>query len=233
MEDLLTLKQLAQHLQISERTIHRLLVKGELPGFKVGSHWRFRRSVVDYWLDLRIDRMGSGDLVSMEEDLLAAPLVLSDALRPENALIRMRGSSLRRATEDLIGQISFPEPVDRAEVMRRVWQRGQLSSNAAPKGVVLLHTAHWEPRELKHEDLFAIGRPVSPVASDIADQPVDLLLLLLARNARQHLALMARAIRLCRIKEFLVGIRQASSPQAVVTIVRNTEAKLFGSGSSS
>ena len=29
----LTLKQLAEHLQLSERTVYRLLGRGELPGF--------------------------------------------------------------------------------------------------------------------------------------------------------------------------------------------------------
>jgi excisionase family DNA binding protein len=47
MQEVLTLKQLAEHLQLSERTIYRLLERGELPGFKVGGHWRFRRAVVD------------------------------------------------------------------------------------------------------------------------------------------------------------------------------------------
>ena len=45
--DVLTLKQLAEHLQLSERTVYRLLGRGELQGFKVGWHWRFRRGPIN------------------------------------------------------------------------------------------------------------------------------------------------------------------------------------------
>jgi PTS system nitrogen regulatory IIA component len=234
VDDLLTLRQLAHHLQISERTIYRLLVKGELPGFKVGGHWRFRRSVVDYWIDLRMDRMGSRDLISIEDDLVAAPLPLSDALRHENALISVPGTFLRQAIERLIEQVSFQEPVNRTEVLKRVWNREQLSGDGTTTaGVALLHTARWEHRALRQGDLFAIGRAVSPIVPDEVDHPVDLLLLLLARNAKQHLVLLTRAVRLCRSDGFLAGIREASSPGAVVTLVRNAEAQLFGPGSPS
>ena len=69
MSDVLTLKQLAEHLQLSERTIYRLLGRGQLPGLKVGGHWRFRRSVVDYWMDLRMGRISSADLRDMDQEI--------------------------------------------------------------------------------------------------------------------------------------------------------------------
>ena len=41
--EILTLQQAAEFLQISERTIQRMLKKGEVPGTQVGGQWRFDR----------------------------------------------------------------------------------------------------------------------------------------------------------------------------------------------
>jgi len=41
--EILTLQQAAGLLQISERTLHRIVKKGEIPGTQVGGQWRFDR----------------------------------------------------------------------------------------------------------------------------------------------------------------------------------------------
>jgi excisionase family DNA binding protein len=48
--DVLTLEQLAQLLQVDEKTVRTLAASGELPGRKLGRHWRFSRQAVLDWL---------------------------------------------------------------------------------------------------------------------------------------------------------------------------------------
>jgi nitrogen PTS system EIIA component len=233
MSDVLTLKQLAEHLQLSERTIYRLLGRGQLPGFKVGGHWRFRRSVVDYWLDLRMGRISSAELREMDQEWLATPLSLSDALAEENALLPLTGESTRDIIRDLLRAVAFPEPVDADQLLTRVWEREELSSTATDGGVAFLHTARWAGRVMHRHNLFAIGRLKAAVDFGAMDGGrTDVLLLLLARDARQHLILLAKAARLCRQPGFLEGVRNASSSRDVVSLVRNTERVLFTDSSS-
>jgi excisionase family DNA binding protein len=52
--DVLTVDQLAQLLQVDEKTVRSLAASGELPGRKLGRHWRFSRQAVLDWL-------GAGD----------------------------------------------------------------------------------------------------------------------------------------------------------------------------
>lgn len=47
MEKYLTVTQVAELLQLSEKTVYRLAQRGELPAFKVGGSWRFRRNDID------------------------------------------------------------------------------------------------------------------------------------------------------------------------------------------
>jgi excisionase family DNA binding protein len=53
MEDypeILTMKQAAEFLQVSTRTLHRMVKKGEVPGRQVGSQWRFHRDQLKDWV---------------------------------------------------------------------------------------------------------------------------------------------------------------------------------------
>jgi excisionase family DNA binding protein len=48
---LLDIKQVQEKLGVSERTIFRLIEKGDLTGFKVGRAWRFEESDIDLYID--------------------------------------------------------------------------------------------------------------------------------------------------------------------------------------
>ena len=45
----ITVGELAEYLRVHRSTLYRLLKKGQLPGFKIGSDWRFNLEVIDKW----------------------------------------------------------------------------------------------------------------------------------------------------------------------------------------
>lgn len=49
-DDIMTVKELAEYLKIAEKTAYRFASRGKVPGFKVGSAWRFRKSEIDRWI---------------------------------------------------------------------------------------------------------------------------------------------------------------------------------------
>ena len=57
----LTVRELSNYLRVHPSTIYRLLKKGQLPGFKVGSDWRVNIEAIDSW------RLGQGSVVLEEE----------------------------------------------------------------------------------------------------------------------------------------------------------------------
>jgi len=48
---LLTLSEAAKLLQVSTRTLQRMIRQKQLPAFKVGGQWRMRESQLGEWLD--------------------------------------------------------------------------------------------------------------------------------------------------------------------------------------
>lgn len=49
--DLITIKQVAEFLNLAEKTVYRMANDGEIPAFKIGGSWRFKRSEVEGWLE--------------------------------------------------------------------------------------------------------------------------------------------------------------------------------------
>lgn len=50
LQNIVTPKQLAEYLKVSEMTIKRALKSGALSGFKVGRDWRIEKVAVLKWL---------------------------------------------------------------------------------------------------------------------------------------------------------------------------------------
>lgn len=51
VEPLLTVKQVAEYLQLKESTIYSWAQDGKIPAIKIGRTWRFRRADLDTWLE--------------------------------------------------------------------------------------------------------------------------------------------------------------------------------------
>jgi excisionase family DNA binding protein len=54
--EILTLDEVSSFLKAGKRTIYRLAQKGEIPAFKLGGTWRFRRSELDSWIASSINK---------------------------------------------------------------------------------------------------------------------------------------------------------------------------------
>ena len=58
---LLTVKEVASYLVVTERTVYRLIKDPNFPAFKVGGQWRFKIDLIDDWM--RRDRgHGHGEM---------------------------------------------------------------------------------------------------------------------------------------------------------------------------
>ena len=49
-DEIMTVKEVAEFFKIAEKTAYRFASEGKVPGFKVGSAWRFRKSEINRWI---------------------------------------------------------------------------------------------------------------------------------------------------------------------------------------
>jgi PTS system nitrogen regulatory IIA component len=227
MPDLLTAKQVAEYLQLSQRSIYRLLERGELPATKIGGQWRFRKAAIDEWIDLHMGRLAPEELRQLsgtrDEDVRLGTLI-----DEANALIPVSAGDRATVIRQFIEHIRFQEPVDLVLLVERILERENLCSTALPDGVALLHTLRTSARVLRLHDLVALGRIERPIAFGALDGSfTDTLVLLLARDERHHLALLAKMARMCREPDVLRGLRTLPTATAIVDLIRRTEEAIF------
>jgi PTS system nitrogen regulatory IIA component len=94
--------------------------------------------------------------------------------------------------------------------------------------VAVPHTARSEDRLLKRHDVVALGRTVEPVPFGALDGgSTDLLFLVLARDERSHLVLLAKVTRLVRDDDLLAVLRTSDEPGRIIQRIRSAERRLF------
>ncbi len=55
-DQILTLKEVAAYLKLTEKTAYRLAAEKKLPGFKVGGSWRFKSEDINTWIEEQKDK---------------------------------------------------------------------------------------------------------------------------------------------------------------------------------
>jgi excisionase family DNA binding protein len=64
--EILTLEEVAAYLRLKPQTIYKWAQEKRIPAVKLGKEWRFRRSILDRWLDEQM--LGEGSSFSHLRD---------------------------------------------------------------------------------------------------------------------------------------------------------------------
>jgi PTS system nitrogen regulatory IIA component len=92
MDEILTLEEVAKYLRVSERTVYDWAQKGDIPGGKLGTAWRFKRSDIEEWVNSKLERAPAESPrtpqidASLSEVLSVDRVVLLDVTDKESAL---------------------------------------------------------------------------------------------------------------------------------------------------
>jgi|UniRef100_A0A7C3YTJ0 excisionase family DNA binding protein len=49
-KEIMTVKQVAEYLQMDEHTVYKLARAGLIPSLKIAGQWRFKKDVIDKWI---------------------------------------------------------------------------------------------------------------------------------------------------------------------------------------
>ncbi len=53
LREVMDIRQASDYLGISGDTLYRYASEGFVPAFKLGNRWRFRKSLLDHWMDVQ------------------------------------------------------------------------------------------------------------------------------------------------------------------------------------
>jgi excisionase family DNA binding protein len=50
-KDVMTLREASEYLGVSQDTLYKYLSQGRVPAFKLGNRWRFKKDLLDRWME--------------------------------------------------------------------------------------------------------------------------------------------------------------------------------------
>ena len=63
LKEVMTLREASQYLGISPDTLYKYLGRDKIPAFKLGNRWRFKKDLLDRWMEMKSQR-GTSSLPS-------------------------------------------------------------------------------------------------------------------------------------------------------------------------
>ncbi|MCU0857509.1 MAG: PTS sugar transporter subunit IIA [Pontiellaceae bacterium] len=176
--EIMTIEEVAEYLRVSERTVYDWAQKGQLPGGKLGTTWRFKRSDIEGWVNRRI-----GSAAPSPAALSSATGMLTRILSPERVVF-FDTSEKEPALKTLCAVLgTSPLVHSEAELEQAIFRREELMSTGIGFGVGVPHV-----RLASVDDLvMALGVAKKPLAdySSLDDVPVQIVCMV-AAGGTQH-----------------------------------------------
>ncbi len=69
-DDILTIEEVARYLKMKPQTIYKWAQEGQIPGAKIGKEWRFRKQMLDEWIDSAIVLSNGGFDLLLQSSLM-------------------------------------------------------------------------------------------------------------------------------------------------------------------
>jgi PTS system nitrogen regulatory IIA component len=205
----MTIEEVAVYLRVSERTVYDWAQKGQLPGGKLGTTWRFKRSDIEGWVNRRIGNSAAPVAVSSSPGLG----VLSRTLSPERVVF-FDTAEKAAALKTLCALLGTSMLVhNEAELEQAVFQREELMSTGIGFGVGVPHV-----RLASVDDLvMALGIARKPLDdySSLDEIPVQIVCMVAAGGTQHPQYIRALSAISSRLKDETVRKAMIEAKDAV------------------
>ena len=110
VENILTIREVADLLKINEKTVYKLAADAKIPGFKVGGSWRFDRATISKW----IEKGSASDMAASANDVDSPRrgTLASAYYSPQQATFFAHRLTLEGTGEDALAQSLSTARVD-------------------------------------------------------------------------------------------------------------------------
>ena len=219
MKEVMTLEEIADYLQVSQKSILRMAQTGKIPAAKVASRWRFMRSVVDDWL------MAQMEIPSVRSSSLKRELPRLAPLQELMPPAMMELELVPDAKEKVLKQ--FVTSLRDSGVLRHnrlfydaVMERERLVSTAIGHGIAIPHPRRPVVNAFRTP---AVALGVCREGTDfeaLDHQRTYVFFLLCAPSDDVQLRLLARVIQFGRNMVAIEQIKRAATRAAVTKILK-------------
>jgi PTS system nitrogen regulatory IIA component len=230
--EVMNLEQLAAYLQRDARDLRKWASRGYIPAQKVGGEWRFHRAEIHHWLETQMHAYTEQELLALErggqrqheeEPLLTVYLSERTISVPLAAKTKTAVLHALLETAEQSWQLYNPQAI-----LEAVRTREEMCSTALASGVAIPHPRRPLPGTLG-DHVIAFGRTASGIPFGGAEGSLtDLFFLVLAKDERTHLQILARLSRLLLRPQFSNELRAAETAADAFQVIESAEKDLIG-----
>jgi len=217
---MLSIQEVAKELRVSEKTVRRMLWRGELKGIRVGAQWRFP-------VENLAELLPSKARVAPVPPAPAASI--RDLMEIGGIHYRIAGDTPHEVLREIVNETPCVPASIRPELFRAVWERECLCSSGIGNGIAVPHpiVPVWSPRADIPSciGLFFLEHPVD--FGYVDGEPVSILFLLLLATLQEHLRTLARLVRLLREDTLSNLLRAVPLRAGIHAELDRLETKLF------
>lgn len=215
-----TVRDAAELLSVSEKTIYRWIAQGKLPAYRVNEQYRFNRAELLEWATSQRLNVSAKMLEEPEES--AAP-ALEEALRAGGVFYRVEGSDKPSVLRSVVDVMPLPDEVDRQFLYQVLLARESIGSTGLGGGIAIPHVRNPVVMHIPRPmiSLCFLERPVDFAAID--GKPVHTLFTIVSPTIRAHLSLLSRLAFALRDITFAGVIARQGSREEILRQARRMD----------
>jgi PTS system nitrogen regulatory IIA component len=228
MDDrLMTVRQLAAYLRLNERTVLKLVQEGALPGVKVGNQWRFRKAMIDTWLDDQMLGITPRYVEPLGSEAPRRMLTLARCFEPSHIVPALAGTSKTAAVVELAAHAQKLGLVrDGTWFVGALIQRENVMPSATGNGLAFLHTLHRHPEQVVRP-FMVLGRSHEGVDFDALDgRPTHLFFVIGLKYDELHLPWLSKLVQMLAQTGVVSAVLEAVDAAAIHERLREAERML-------
>ena len=229
--DWYSLDELARQLGRDRREIEKLVNRGRIPGRKIGGEWQFHTVAITHWLETEMRAYSERELqvveASHQSEEVRPDVPVSSLLREETCQVPLEARTRRSMLESMVEVAGRTWQIwEPAAILRAVQEREEVLSTAYDVGVAFPHPRDPLP-DMLGQSILAFGRTPSGIPFGAPGGGLtDLFFLILCRDARTHLQVLARLGRLLQTPGFLEELRAAETSKDAYRVICAADEKI-------
>jgi len=232
MDDrLMTIKQLAAYLNITDRTVLKLVTDGVLPGVKVGNQWRFRKAMIDTWLDDQMLGVVPRCLETAAKEVAPRNLLsLPNCFEPSQIIPELTATNKNMVVDELAALANKLGLVrDKTWFVGALIERENVLPSAIGNGIAFLHTLRRNPGQIV-KPFMVLGRSRSGIDFDALDgKPTHLFFVLGLKFEELHLPWLHKLSHIFSQHDVFKTLLNAPNADTIYQILHDAEQRLGSS----
>lgn len=226
----ISIEELAERLGRDRRDVEKLVNRGRIPGRKVGGEWHFHPTEIRHWIEQEMRGYSESELAALEEGQRPEETEKEDdtpvvnRISVETIQIPLPGRTKRSILESLVEIAGRTWKIwEPAAVLKAVMEREEIMSTGFENGVAIPHPRNPLPDVLE-QSVIAFGRTFAGIPFGAPRRQLsDLFFLVLCRDSRTHLHVLARLGRMIQSEKFLEALRQTETAAEAYEVIAQAD----------